>query len=158
MRSIASSSPALTWLDLQGTNISDDALCEIALRCPRLRTLNLRGCHRALNDKGVGALSRLGSLEDLDLSNTRAPATGGGAMASEPAGVAPSAMASLASLASLTKLNLTGSDWWLSVHAVYTLASCTTLQALFLSTRNSVRDLPKPPTLTLTLTLTRLSS
>jgi hypothetical protein len=140
VRFIASSSPALTWLDLQGTNISDDALCEIALRCPRLHTLNLRGCHRALNDKGVGALSRLGSLEDLDLSNTRAPATGGGAMASEPAGVAPSAMASLASLASLTKLNLTGSDWWLSVHAVSTLAACTTLQALFLSTCNSVRD------------------
>ena len=73
-------------------------------------------------------------------------------MASEPAGVAPSAMASLASLASLTKLNLTGSDWWLSVHAVSTLASCTTLQALFLSTCNSVHDLTLPPTPTLTLT------
>jgi len=140
VRFIASSSPALTWLDLQGTGISDDALCEIALRCPRMRTLNLRGCYRALNDQGLGALARLASLEDLDLSNTRAPATGGGAMAFEPAGVAPSAMASLASLTSLTKLNLTGSDWWLSVHAVATLASCTTLRALFLSTCNSVRD------------------
>ena len=55
-------------------------------------------------------------------------------MASEPAGVAPGAMAALASLASLRRLNLTGSDWWLSVHAVATLARRTALQALFLST------------------------
>ena len=139
VRCIAASSPALTWLDLQSTSISDDALCEIARCCPRMRTLNLRGCYRALNDKGVGALARLVSLEDLDLSNTRAPASGGGAMASEPAGVAPSALALLASVP-LTKLNLTGSDWWLSVDAVATLARCTRLRALFLSTCNSVRD------------------
>ena len=50
-----------------------------------------------------------------------------------------SSMAQLAS-ARLTKLNLTGSDWWLSVDAVAALAKCTTLQTLFLSTNNSVRD------------------
>ena len=37
VRFIASSSPALTWLDLQGCSISDAALYELASRCPRLR-------------------------------------------------------------------------------------------------------------------------
>ena len=37
VRFIASSSPALTWLDLQGCSISDAALYELAARCPRLR-------------------------------------------------------------------------------------------------------------------------
>ena len=37
VRFIASSSPALTWLDLQGASICDAALYELAARCPRLR-------------------------------------------------------------------------------------------------------------------------
>lgn len=127
VRNVCVQCPALTLLDLScNVGLTDNVFEILSLNCPRLYSLSVQ---RTRVRDGVAYLAACNQLQSLDVSSCRL------------ARFSPTSLALLARHTSLTRLNLTGSDQWLTDDGLHALQHCTTLKELLLSTC-SVRDAP----------------
>ena len=119
--------PALTLLDLScNFGLTDNVFEILSLHCPRLQILSVQ---RTRVRDGLAYLAACNELQSLNVSSCLL------------ARFSPTSLALLARHTSLTRLNLTGSEQWLTDDGLHALAACTTLKELLLSTC-SVRDAP----------------
>lgn len=107
--------PGLRRLDLNGTQITDDALFYVG-QVPALEELNLQGTR--VTALGLSALSGLARLEKIDLRNTNAIGSGLDQLAGLPnlkelhasQSILPSGVEALAAIETLERLDLSGAN------------------------------------------------
>ena len=131
IRYICSTCPALTQFDLSGTKVTDASLDAVARCCPRIQVLMLQRNGlggRELSDVGMITIATCANLQHLHLANLFCPQ------------FTVTSLQALAHVGTLTRINLTGSDTWLTNEMVVALAACSSLRALLLGMNSGVRD------------------